>query len=372
MIHSKQNIPQLKIALLLIVTFLLLSSCGPEKSEDVKDVTCIICTETEAPTNPSITINGGNAGTNSTEVTLTLAASDNTGIRGYYVSENATTPDRNDAAWVAVPPGATSYSDNVSFTLSSGDGPKPVTAWFKDYVGSMTSSVTTTAPWNPSVSVIKDNTSSSSVILALSASDDDGVTGYYASQSTSAPAASDSGWVAVTSTTSYSDNISFTFPNGSLNSYPDNTSFTFSTGDETVFVWFQDTVNNISFPAKSPLSFYDTAVDPATGLMWQREDDGTMRNWSNAGSYCSNLSLAGYSDWRLPTKDELVSIVDTSFGSPTINTDVFPNTQPSRYWSSTSYASNTTYAWDVSFLDGDVNADAKTNSNSNVVRCVRG
>lgn len=53
-----------------------------------------------------------------------------------------------------------------------------------------------------------------------------------------------------------------------------------------------------------------TISDNATGLMWQQNDDGTMRDWENALSYAENLTLAGYSDWRLPNAKELQSIVD--------------------------------------------------------------
>ena len=53
-----------------------------------------------------------------------------------------------------------------------------------------------------------------------------------------------------------------------------------------------------------------TITDTATGLMWQQADDGTMRDWENALSYAENLTLAEYSDWRLPNAKELQSIVD--------------------------------------------------------------
>jgi len=47
-------------------------------------------------------------------------------------------------------------------------------------------------------------------------------------------------------------------------------------------------------------------VDPDTGLMWAGKDNnGKDVNWRQATKYCRNLRLAGYSDWRLPTIDEL-------------------------------------------------------------------
>ena len=53
-----------------------------------------------------------------------------------------------------------------------------------------------------------------------------------------------------------------------------------------------------------------TITDKATGLMWQQADDGQSRDWENALSYAENLTLAGYSDWRLPNAKELQSLVD--------------------------------------------------------------
>lgn len=57
-------------------------------------------------------------------------------------------------------------------------------------------------------------------------------------------------------------------------------------------------------------------VDPSTGLMWPAKDSGKDMTWHQAEKYCRNLRLAGYSDWRLPTIDELASLVDTSSRAP--------------------------------------------------------
>jgi hypothetical protein len=67
-------------------------------------------------------------------------------------------------------------------------------------------------------------------------------------------------------------------------------------------------------PAPPPLA--DTADvwhDPATGLMWTRKDDhGKGFEWDQAKSYCSNLRLGDYTDWRLPEIQELSSLYDPS------------------------------------------------------------
>lgn len=55
-----------------------------------------------------------------------------------------------------------------------------------------------------------------------------------------------------------------------------------------------------------------TVTDHATGLMWQQTDSTHGMNWPGALQYAQNLTLGGYSDWRLPNAKELHSIVDYS------------------------------------------------------------
>lgn len=79
-----------------------------------------------------------------------------------------------------------------------------------------------------------------------------------------------------------------------------------------------------------------TVTDTETGLMWKKTT-ASNRTWEEALTYCETLTLAGYSDWRLPNRIELQSLVDYNRITPSIDTDYFPDTKPqSRYWSSTS------------------------------------
>jgi hypothetical protein len=59
-----------------------------------------------------------------------------------------------------------------------------------------------------------------------------------------------------------------------------------------------------------------TWTDPLTGLMWPLRDSGTRIGRNEAGDYCAALHLGGYSDWRLPTIDELQGIYDPALSVP--------------------------------------------------------
>jgi len=52
-----------------------------------------------------------------------------------------------------------------------------------------------------------------------------------------------------------------------------------------------------------------TWTDVNSSLMWQVEPTSGWVNWDNAVQHCQNLTLATYSDWRLPTISELRSII---------------------------------------------------------------
>jgi len=55
-----------------------------------------------------------------------------------------------------------------------------------------------------------------------------------------------------------------------------------------------------------------TVLDNQTGLMWAARDSGRKINWANAKSYCENYRGGGYTDWRMPTRDELAGLYDAN------------------------------------------------------------
>jgi len=57
-----------------------------------------------------------------------------------------------------------------------------------------------------------------------------------------------------------------------------------------------------------------TVKDNQTGLMWASKDNGKHINWEDAKRYCENYRGGGYTDWRMPTIDELEGLYDKSEG----------------------------------------------------------
>jgi len=116
----------------------------------------------------------------------------------------------------------------------------------------------------------------------------------------------------------------------------------------------------------------EIVLDTTTKMVWQDNNATTssLYTWSAALTQCDTLSLGGFSDWRLPNKNELLLLVDKTKINPAIAA-VFVNVNySSYYWSSTTYAGGTSYAWYVDFYYGSDDFDVKTNSY--YVRCVRG
>ncbi|WP_455210348.1 Lcl domain-containing protein [Kaarinaea lacus] len=86
----------------------------------------------------------------------------------------------------------------------------------------------------------------------------------------------------------------------------------------------------------------------------------------------NNSKLCGFDDWRLPTRDELLTLVDTKATYPraTIDIDAFPNAANSYYWTSTVYEFDPNMAWFVYFGSGYDYYEYKTFASH--VRLVRG
>jgi hypothetical protein len=57
-----------------------------------------------------------------------------------------------------------------------------------------------------------------------------------------------------------------------------------------------------------------TVLDTRTNLMWAAKDNGSGA-WTSAKSYCENYRGGGYTDWRMPTLNELEGLYDNSKSS---------------------------------------------------------
>ena len=110
-------------------------------------------------------------------------------------------------------------------------------------------------------------------------------------------------------------------------------------------------------------------LDRVTGLLWQQELDPVQLTFAAAGDYCARSSLAGYDDWRVPSRLELISILDTTRTQPAIDVVAFPDTPNDWFWTSTPSASDAQSAWYVYFYFGYAKTDLVSNQFS--VRCVR-
>lgn len=90
----------------------------------------------------------------------------------------------------------------------------------------------------------------------------------------------------------------------------------------------------------------DYIVLGGLGIAVQKNDIG-KGDYSSMSSLCQNSTIGGFSDWRLPTKDELLSLYELR--------NIVGNFTPSSYWSSTPDASST--RWVVDFKNGSVHTE---------------
>lgn len=118
-------------------------------------------------------------------------------------------------------------------------------------------------------------------------------------------------------------------------------------------------------------------TDNDTKLVWQRVADATPRTYTLSLFYCENLTLGGFTDWRLPTVFELQTIVDESVHAPSIDTAAFDGggvNQNGVYWTMTKTPQDTSKQFVVDFginFAGGSLWFANPAGDLNRVRCVR-
>ncbi len=138
--------------------------------------------------------------------------------------------------------------------------------------------------------------------------------------------------------------------------------------------WARWPMPNSHLPGLPNPRGYDTStggvvVDRVTGLMWQRTLANRFFTFDGAVRECAAMALAGHRDWRLPSRIELVSLLDTTRTQPAIDVDAFPETPSDWFWTSSPAATDPSSAWYVYFYFGYPKTDDRGAKFS--VRCVR-
>jgi len=93
-------------------------------------------------------------------------------------------------------------------------------------------------------------------------------------------------------------------------------------------------------------------IDPATGLMWTKKDNGSDVTAQEALNYCRDLRLAGYSDWQLPTIDQLATISDAAVTGSGWAQHIKGNLQISGFEWGTGIKKTRLVPWTFNFYDG--------------------
>ena len=228
--------------------------------------------DTTAPANTTATnfINAGAVATNSITTTLAISATDAVGVTAYRPSESSTTPTAASAGWVNIT-ATTSYSANVSFTLSTGDAVKTVYVWFKDAAGNVsavksdTITLDTVAPAISAVAASGVTSSAATVTWTTNEASNTQVdygttTAYGSSRTTSTLVTSHSRSLSgLTPLTLYHYRVKSTDAAGNLVTGTDNT-FT-TTANVAPTVSLTAPANNSSFAAPATINLTAAAAD---------------------------------------------------------------------------------------------------------------
>lgn len=93
-----------------------------------------------------------------------------------------------------------------------------------------------------------------------------------------------------------------------------------------------------------------TLTDQRTGLMWSIALQGAAVEQASAVAAAEASGLAGHTDWRLPTRKELMAIVESGCARPALNTSRFTAGSISAVWTSSAGPGQT--FWFVDFTYG--------------------
>jgi hypothetical protein len=153
----------------------------------------------------------------------------------------------------------------------------------------------------------------------------------------------------------------------------------------------QDSVNNLEpFQGNMPPAWYQilpsaerflpvmdgvAVLDRETGLVWEKSPSTSTLTWFAAQTHCNDLTVGNRKGWRLPTIQELASLIDPSVASPgpTLPSGHPFSMQSATYWSATTRERDPRDAWGVDFKwFGLVGVVGKSYDDIVLVWCVRG
>ena len=115
----------------------------------------------------------------------------------------------------------------------------------------------------------------------------------------------------------------------------------------------------------------EAVLDKETQLVWERKPATIGIDWPTARLRCADLAVGGRKGWKLPSFDQLASLLDakrTNLALPPSHP--FSAVQPSEYWSATADVGKPTKAWIVDLDKGTVSVDDK--ADQHFAWCVRG
>ena len=116
-------------------------------------------------------------------------------------------------------------------------------------------------------------------------------------------------------------------------------------------------------------------VDNATGLMWHQSGSYNELYWDEAKEWVEDLSseegYAGYHDWRLPTVDEAVSLLESSKKNGGLYIDPVFSKKQEWIWNGDECEDGSVVAWGVDFNSGYVSRSRTFYDYVRPVRSVR-